>query len=232
MLNYIFIFILGAIIASFLNVVAISLPIKQNWWSRQSACPHCQTTLKPQQLIPIFSFIMQKGRCKSCQNTISVLYPLVEVIGGILFIIPSFLYPSQVLLPQQTWLFFSLLLIVSLTDFHYQLIPNKILIAFGIPLFLIRPNITVAIISFLFFYGTALFGKIYFKKDTIGGGDIKLYFVIGFVLPIQYLFLAIAISSVTALLYIHIFSKNKHAPLAFAPFIALGSIIAHLLAIS
>ena len=118
----------------------------------------------------------------------------------------------------------------SKTDLYYRLIPNKILIAFGIPLLLIRPNIATAIIGFLFFYGAALLGKVLFKKETIGGGDIKLYFVIGLVLPIQSLLLSITISSVAALTYILLFAKNnKHEPIPLASPIALGLIIAYIL---
>lgn len=227
--NVLFAFILGASVASFLHVIAKSMPIKQNWWSRRSSCPYCQTMLTPLQLLPIFSFLIQKGHCKSCHAPISTLYPLAEITGGLLFASSLIFLPSLNLYLFQTWLFFSLLLIVTLTDLYYQLIPNKILIAFGMPLFLIGPNIATAITGFLFFYGVALIGKILFKKDTLGGGDIKLYFAIGLVLSMRALFLAITISSATALLYVLIFSKNRHAPLPFAPFIALGSIIAHFL---
>jgi len=174
---------------------------------------------------------MQMGRCKSCDTKISPLYLLVEITGGLLFTSPL-IFPSN---PHigivQTWIFFSLLLTVTLTDLYYQLIPNKILIAFGIPLFLMRPNIATAITGFLFFYGAAFFGKILFKKDTIGGGDIKLYFVVGLVLTIQSLFLSIVISSATALIYLLIFAESKDKPIPFAPFIAIGAIIAYILSV-
>jgi len=225
----IFLFFLGSSVASFLNVVAKSVPINQNWWSRRSACPHCQKILTLLQLIPILSFLMQAGRCKSCGTKISPLYLLVEIAGGLLFTSPLIFLPNPHTGLVQTWIFFSLLLTITLTDLYYQLIPNKILIAFGIPLFLMRPNIATAIIGFLFFYGAAFFGKILLKKDTIGGGDIKLYFVIGLVLTIQSLFLSIMISSAAALAYILIFAKSKDKPIPFAPFIALGSIIAYIL---
>ena len=223
-------FILGSAIASFLNVVAKSFPINQNWWSRRSACPHCQITLTPLQLIPILSFLAQNGRCNSCHTKISPLYLLSEFAGGLLFTSPLIFLTNPYNYLIQTWIFFSLLLTVVLTDLYYQLIPNKILIAFGLPLLLIRPNIATAITGFLFFYGAALLGKILFKKETIGGGDIKLYLVIGLVLDMRSLFLSITISSIAALSYMLIFNKyNINQPIPFAPFIALGSIIAYIL---
>jgi len=220
-------FTLGTIAASFLNVVAKSVPIQQNWWSRRSACPHCQTTLTALQLIPVFSFLAQKGRCRTCQTKIPLLYLLAEILGGFLFIIPLIRHPYSPSSLIQAWIFLSLLLTVTLTDFYYRLIPNKILIAFGFLLLPLQPYIATAIIGFLFFYATAWFGKILFKKETLGGGDIKLYLVVGLALPIHSLFLSIAISSAIALVYAFIFARNK--PIPFAPFISLGSLIAYLM---
>ena len=225
---YILAFLFGSTVASFLNVVAKSLPINQNWWFRRSACPYCQTILKPIQLIPIISYLFQKGRCKSCLTKISPLYLLVEIAGGFLFALPLIFLPNSPAKLLQTWIFFSLLLTVTLTDLHHQLIPNKILIAFGITRLFTQPSIATAIISFLFFYGASLLGKLLFKKETIGGGDIKLYFVIGLVLPIQPLLTSITISSAIALIYILLFTKDKNQPIPFAPFIALGTIIAYM----
>jgi len=228
---YILIFILGTMIASFLNVVAQSVPIHQNWWFRKSACPHCKSILGPLQLIPILSFLIQKGRCHSCATNISFLYVYAEVAGGLLFVLPLIFLPNPPELLIPTWIFFSLLLTVTLTDLYYRVIPNKILIAFGIPLLFLYANVLTAIIGFLFFYGASLLGGLIFKKETIGGGDIKLYFVIGLVFQVQSLLLSITIASMVALVYILLFAKdNKREPIPFAPFIAIGAMIAYLLA--
>lgn len=224
---YLLVFMLGTSVASFLNVVAKSVPIHQNWWSRRSICPHCHTILTPFQLIPIFSFLIQKGHCKHCRSKIAPSYLFVEIVGGLLFTLPVIYHPiPSFIFLLHSWLFFSLLLTVTLTDLHYQLIPNKILIAFALPLFLTGGNLLTASIGFFFFYGVALFGKMLFNKETIGGGDIKLYFVIGLVLPFHPLFLSITISSAVALIYLLFSGKNKSLP--YAPFIALGSMVAYL----
>lgn len=225
MVIYVVLFFFGSTMASFLNVVAMSLPVGQNWWSRRSACPQCQTVLRPWQLIPIVSFLIQKGRCRKCRMSISPVYFVVEIVGGLLFILP-FIFPISIL---YSWLFFALLLTVSLTDFYFRLVPNKILIAFGIPLFLLQPRLTSAVLGFLFFYGAALLGKLLFKKETIGGGDIKLYFVVGLALSIQGLFLSITIASASALFFVLFFVKNKKQEIPFAPFIAFGSLFAYLI---
>lgn len=223
---YFIIFMLGASVASFLNVVAYSLPINANWITRRSACPHCNTNLHALQLIPILSYVFQKGRCHSCHTLISPSYPLIEISGGILFIIALKLQHDFSLLQLiHTWIFFSLLITITLTDLYYGLIPNKILIAFGLFLMLFNPNLISAMFGFLVLFISACIGKWLFKKASLGGGDIKLYFVIGLAIPLNTLLLSIVISSVLALLYLLLIAQNKRQALPFAPFITLGVII-------
>jgi len=223
---YLLTFFIGATVASFLNVIARSLPINQNWWSRRSACPNCQIILRSTQLIPLISYSVQNGRCRHCQQQIPHRYFWVELVGGLLFITPLLLPQPNLL---QAWLFIALLLTVTLTDLYYRLVPNKILIAFGVPLLLLQPEIVSAVTGFLFFLVTATFGKFLFKKETIGGGDIKLYFIIGLVLPIQPLLLSVVIASGLALIYVFIFCQNKKQEIPFVPFIAAGSLLSYLL---
>ena len=221
---YLLTFLLGASVASFLNVVAKSVPKNNNWWSRRSACPNCQAILRARHLIPVISYLWQSGQCQTCQTKIPISYLVVEVFGGLLVLTPL-LFPTPNLL--QAWLFLAMLLTVTLTDLYYRIIPNKILITFAIPLFLLQPQLAGALTGFLFFYGTALLGKFLFQKATIGGGDIKLYLVIGLVLPPQPLILSVVMASGIALFYVLVISKNKKQEIPFAPFIALGSLFAY-----
>lgn len=225
--TYFIIFILGASTASLLNVVAHDLPLRANWTTRRSACPHCHTKLTMTELIPILSYLFQKGRCRFCHTKISPLYPLIEITGGLLFIIPLIL-PSNFSLLQlaHTWIFFSLLITITLTDIYYGLIPNKILATFGIILLMIEPNIFSAVIGFSLFFISACIGKWLFKKATLGGGDVKCYFVIGLAVELNILLLSIIVSCVLALLYILLISKDRHTAVRFAPFISLGVLIA------
>ena len=223
---YFIVFILGSSTASFLNVVAHDLPKKANWTMRRSTCPHCHTKLHLSQLIPVFSYLHQKGHCHSCHAVISPLYLLTELTGGVLFSLPLLL-PNQVTLHQlvHTWIFFSLLITITLTDIYHGLIPNKILVTFGLLLFTIQPNILSAMIGFSLFFISACLGKWLFKKATLGGGDIKCYFVIGLAIELRILLLSIIVSCLLALLYIFFISKDRHAAVRFAPFISLGVII-------
>ena len=223
---YIITFILGACIASFLNVIAYDLPIGANWLTRSSACPHCHTAIPPTQLIPICSYLCQKGRCHNCDTKISPLYLLTELLGGFLFTLPLLL-PNDFSLLQlvHTWIFSSLLIIITLTDIYHGLIPNKILVTFGIVFLLMKPHIFSAVVGFSLFFIAAWFGKQLFKKETLGAGDIKCYFVIGLAVPLNVLLLSIILSCFLALLYLLLIVKDKHAPIPFAPFIALGVMV-------
>lgn len=227
MFLFVIIFILGASIASFLNVVAKALASHSTWHNRRSACPKCHTTLHPAQLMPVFSYIFLKGRCCHCKTKIPIIYFLVEIIGGSAFLISFSLNPVS---PQDiitSWIFLSMLLISALTDIYGLLIPNKMLLVFAPFLLINNPNIIGFIIAFLFFNSTFLLGKLIFKKETIGGGDIKLYMLIGLFLPTYYLFVAVLISSAAALLYLIITKKQNEIP--FAPFIAIGSCLAYII---
>ena len=220
--TYFTIFILGASTASLLGVVAHDLPLGDHRTTRRLACPHCHT----QHRAPILSYLLQKGRCRTCLAHLSSFYPWIEITGGLLFIMPLFLphdfSPLQLI---HTWTFFSLLITVTLTDLYYGLIPNQILISFGMAFLIMQPHLFSALIGFSLFLIAAHLGKWLFKKETLGGGDIKCYFVIGLAVELNILLFSILASCLMALLYVLIVSKDKQAPIRFAPFIALGVII-------
>jgi len=224
--TYFFSFLLGASVASFLNVVAYSVPIGANWAIRRSACVHCQAHLTARELIPIFSYLAQKGRCRSCSVNISLVYPLIELAGGLLFIIPLILL-DQIDGQQlaHTWLFFSLLITVTLTDLYYGLIPNKILAVFGALLFMVDPSIFAAVMGLALFLVAALLGRWLFGQETVGGGDVKCYFVIGLALDVRALLVSVVISCGLALGYVLFVAEDRREPVKFAPFIALGAIM-------
>src|SRR4030043_497211 len=89
---YIFFFILGTLVGSFLNVVVIRLKKNESILKTRSHCPYCKKKLKWFELIPIISFFIQKGRCRKCKKKISWQYPLVEFFTGLIFILSVFYY--------------------------------------------------------------------------------------------------------------------------------------------
>ena len=87
-----FTFIIGTFIGSFLNVISDRLYLKQDFVRGRSKCEECGHTLHAKNLIPVISFLLQKGKCSFCHNKISTLYPLSEIITGIIFLVAYYLY--------------------------------------------------------------------------------------------------------------------------------------------
>lgn len=140
------VFILGTIIGSFLNVVI--LRFRKESLNGSSHCPNCKKNLKWFELIPVFSFLFLKGKCRHCDNKISWQYPLVEIVSGILFLL-IFNFSTQggsALGGQFTlyffidlvflWTIFSLLLVIFVYDLYHKIIPNTFVYIFIILAFL------------------------------------------------------------------------------------------------
>ncbi|MGF7532385.1 A24 family peptidase [Bacillus mexicanus] len=228
-------FILGLIFGSFYYTAGCRIPSHISIITPRSACSFCRRTLTPTELIPILSFLFQKGKCKSCERRISLMYPAAELLtaclfaaAGIRFGLSSELFPALV--------FISLLIIVAVTDIHYMLIPNRILVFF-LPLLaaarLISPldswyaGLLGAAAGFL---SLAFIAAI--TRGGIGGGDIKLFAVIGFMLGVKVLAAAFFFSVLIGALYGAAAALTgrlaKRQPLPFAPAIAAGSTLAYL----
>jgi len=151
----------------------------------------------------------------------SLPYPFwSNLVGGTLFTIPILLQSE---LNIQSILLIALLITVTITDLYAQLIPNKFLILFAFPLLFINPNLIAPLMIFLLFYLSTSIATFLFKKDTLGGGDVKLYLVIALVLDVKPLLLSVLLASLLALIYILFLKKEKDAPIPFAPFIAIAT---------
>jgi leader peptidase (prepilin peptidase)/N-methyltransferase len=137
---YAFIFIFGLCVGSFLNVVINRLETSQSIFLTRSHCPQCKAILKWFDLIPVFSFLWLRGRCRYCGQKISWQYPLVELVTGILFVLVVYLespnlfvgFPQQAeasnLLVTGYWLLvICFLIIIFVYDLKYYLIPDKII---------------------------------------------------------------------------------------------------------
>lgn len=146
-MSYFFFFVFGLAIGSFINVVSLRYQPGQKLFDfkilgGRSHCPHCQKQLSWYELIPVLSFIFQKGRCRSCHQKISFQYPLVEILSGLIFVfIPLSLahnlhlttYNFFQLLAIGCWLLiFTLFLLLSIIDFRHYIIPDSINLSLGI----------------------------------------------------------------------------------------------------
>lgn len=227
-------FIYGLLFGSFFNVVGLRIPIKQSIVTPRSACPTCGHQLTPLELIPVFSYIVQGGKCRGCQSRISPIYPIMELLTGILFVTSfNVIGWSGELLVALTLV--SMFMIIVVSDIHYMLIPDKILLWFAGIFFLERTiwpltpwwdSLLGAATGFTLLLVIALV-----SKGGMGGGDIKLYALLGFVLGVKLVllsfFLSILFGAVLGGLAQLFRIVKKRQPIPFGPFIALGTLSAY-----
>ncbi|MEG2457811.1 MAG: prepilin peptidase [Bacilli bacterium] len=231
----IFIGIIGLLFGSFLCCMGYRIPNKISTISPGSFCPTCKKPLKWYMNIPLFSYIFLKGKCAYCKTKINIMYPLIELTTSILFIISylvfGFSYEFIISIVLS-----SMLCITLVTDFKYYYISDRVLIIsfivilivfyffLGIKGLLLR--ILYGIILFIIMYIFKLIGDKIFKRESLGGGDIKLMGVIGFILGLIPSVFVLFISSVLALIFSLIFLKlDKTKEIPFGPFILIASLI-------
>ncbi len=182
---YIFAFIFGATIGSFLNVVIYRYNSGTSFTCGRSMCFSCGKTLSWYELVPVVSFVLQRGRCIGCKSKISWQYPLVEIMTGLLFVA---VFWSQYSITETVYLLIlmSIFVVISVYDIRHKIIPDGFVYAF-IVLSLLQlvwmPNVQVldwmaGPILFLPFAGLWFFSK----GTWMGFGDAKLALGIGWFL--------------------------------------------------
>ncbi|MEA1891177.1 MAG: prepilin peptidase [Campylobacterota bacterium] len=124
-MEIIFAFILGAVIGSFINVVILRIPKGESVVFNSSHCPTCHNKLKPWHNIPIVSWIFLGGRCSYCSTKISIQYPIIEIISGLIFVVLANKY-SLALPTLLIALSFLMLLALSIIDFRYKMVPDSL----------------------------------------------------------------------------------------------------------
>lgn len=234
LLFYLYLFLFGLIFGSFFNVVGIRTAEKQSIVTPRSHCPNCEHVLGVTELIPVASYVLQKGRCKNCGHLISLKYPLFELVTACLFTIsPLVVGWSKELLVA--FLLISLVVIVSISDLHKMLIPNRVLLFFGIVIFVIR--LFMPLEPWWDAYVGALlgFGLLYLiavvSKGGMGGGDIKLFAVLGLFVGVKgillTLFLAAFLGMLFGLFLLLTRKFKRKQPMPFAPFIGLAALTSY-----
>lgn len=227
-------FLSGLILGSFFNVVGLSVPAKMTFTNRRSACPDCGRILTPFELIPVLSYLMQGGKCRGCRARITPLYPIVELMTGLLFAVaPLFLGWSTELIAA--WTLISLFMIIFVTDITYMLIPDKILLFFAVVFLFIRIFLPLdpwwdSLLGAAVGFGLLLLIAIV-SKGGMGGGDIKLFALLGFVLGTKLVLLSFLIATFYGAIWGVIgilsgFIKSKN-PIPFGPFIVFGTLTAY-----
>lgn len=228
-------FVLGTILGSFYNVVAYRLPKGESIIYPASHCPNCNHKLRPWELIPIFSYLLQRGKCSKCKQKISIFYPISEILCGLLFVFCylSFGISFDLIIALT---FTSLLIIVILSDYYYMIIEDSVLIIFSILLIIeiyfihgfnyLLDHLSSAVIAFLIMYLLKLAGDFIFKRESMGGGDIKLMAVFGLMIGWKMSIITIFLSAFIALpVSIFILKTNKNHEIPYGPFLSIAALI-------
>jgi len=249
-----FLFLLGLAIGSFLNVLIDRLPVGENVFMGRSHCDFCKKTLRWYELIPLFSWIIQGGRCRRCHKRLSIQYPLVELITGIGFIL--IYYPRWIpvftgmtggagttgnvnIVSFAYLLIFSSLLVIFVADLKYQIIPDSMVVVgiIGALIRLIGFIGQIRPIEFLPYFLSAVGGASFFlflwiltKGRGMGLGDVKLVFFLGLLLGfpgiIVALYAAFLTGAAVGVILILRGKKTLKGKVAFGPFLIIGTVFA------
>lgn len=218
----IFVFILGLLIGSFLNVCIYRIPKNKSIVFGRSHCTKCSIEIKNYDLVPVISFIVLGGKCRNCKSKISIKYPFVELLNATLYLfifvffkfsIEFFIYAALT----------SILIIISLIDYENKLIPNILLLLILI----------IGIFSFSFSYQLFWYERIIgffaaslpliiaaiISKGGMGGGDIKLMAVCGLILGWKLILISLFVGCILGTIYGFISRfKNGSFLKAYIPF--------------
>jgi len=239
MIIYLIILLIGLVFGSFLNVLIHRLPLSISLVNPVgSACPHCNNGIKWYENIPVFSYLALKGRCSNCSESISIIYPIVEIITALvtLTIYLNFLLNWELI--AIIALFYTLI-VLSFIDLKYRAVPDYLLIIAVVLAMVVGDIISVLIFTggllllelIITFYIQNIKAKITGNKEletqrALGEGDMPIAGVIGGLLGIQLGVSAIFLAALLALLpaIYNLFSK-KEIETAFIPFLSLGLFI-------
>ena len=239
-LEYALLFVLGAILGSFYNVVIYRLPRNFSIITPPSHCPHCKKKISWYDNIPIISYFLLRGRCRHCGASIPIRYPLVEAFSGFLAVLCKLKF-QEPYTAFVFFVFFSILLVASFIDWDTFLLPDSLTIGglvFGVLSSLFRRDFSIVESLAGALVGGGLFLTLYLyyvkvrKVEGLGFGDVKLMAFIGSVAGIWGVMYAVFLGSIFGLLYaLPIIIKNRTLQFAvpFGPFLSLGVFVGVLL---
>jgi len=229
--------ILGAFIGSFLNVCICRLPKGESIITPRSHCPQCETLIRFYDNIPLFSYLFLRGKCRSCRAPISIQYPIVEggtALGSLVLFLKFglswgyFIYFS----------FLSALIVITVIDLYHQIIPDVIslpgvgiglLASLVLPHLTFRNSLTGVLLGGGSLFLVATLYQWFFKREGMGGGDIKLLAMVGAFLGWKAVILTILFSSfigsVTGIIFIAIKGKDLKYAIPFGPFLSVGAVL-------
>lgn len=237
-------FIMGAVMGSFYHVVATRMSNDESIIYPASHCIKCNHKLKWYENIPIISYIILRGKCSNCHEKIPISYIIVEIVTGVLFAVcfHSFGFSMELVIAL---IFVSSLIIVIISDIEYMIILDEVLVFSTLSIIVIYviffvvnkgvvdgisevvlKHIYPGVGAFVTMYAIKIMGDKMFKKESLGGGDIKLMFLFGLVLgypmSVCTIFLATFIAFPVALFLLFTDRENI---IPFGPFLSMAAIL-------
>ena len=228
-------FIIGLVFGSFFCCVGLRLSTNKKFINDRSVCDNCRQVLSWYDLIPLVSYISLKGRCRYCHKKVSLLNPFIELVTGILFALSYYSFGFSVDLVLALSII-ALTMIIFASDLTYMIIPDEVIIFFSIVIIILEfflegiTGVGLSLLSglslFFFMYCLMKLGNALFKKESLGGGDVKLFFVLGLVIDPFLGLVTIFLASLIALpVSLYLLYKNKEHMIPFGPFILIAFLI-------
>jgi leader peptidase (prepilin peptidase)/N-methyltransferase len=239
--------LLGLVFGSFFSVVIWRAPLHKSISSPPSHCPRCRKPIRPYDNIPVLSWLLLRGQCRDCGKRISVLYPLIEALTGLLFV-AAFARFGFSLLTIKAIVFISLLIITAFIDLDHQIIPFGFSVT-GLVLGLLGgvvappPHIVRAITAAAVGAGFILFAMLLWRyvlaglfrrfgvdqKEGMGFGDLPYAAMIGAFVGLKGLIVALAAAVVSGVIIgfiARLAGRNERGqPIPFGPFLAIGALV-------
>jgi len=229
--------IFGATVGSFCNVCIYRIPRRESIVSPPSHCPRCHQPVRWHDNVPILGYTLLKGRCRDCGERISARYPVVEGVVALLWMGFWWFNDGQIWPFLADVAFITTLVICVGIDLEHRLLPDRLtlpLLALGLLISIVPEDLspleslTGALAGGGIMFGIALLGDAVYKRETMGGGDIKLAAAIGAFTGWQVLIVALFASFVLGatggVIYLATGGRDKTVP--FGPFLAAGALIA------
>jgi len=221
----------GLTVGSFLNVVIYRVPLGMSLAKPASHCPKCNTPIRWYDNIPVLSYLLLKGKCRTCKTPISFRYTAVEITNALLWLFSVYRFlPSGILAVCLSAITVSLLLCVFFIDWENKIIPDRFQIMLGVLAVIYTVydldawlwHVLGGVIGFSIMWLIGFAGEKIAKREALGGGDIKLCGVMGLLLGLQNFWLAMLFASVSACVILLFTRKKAEREIPFAPFLTTG----------
>lgn len=227
--------LVGLMFGSFLNVCTLRWPSEESVVSPPSRCPGCGTRIRWHDNIPVLSYLLLGGKCRSCEAKISVQYPIIELATGLIWA-GSFLQHGFSVEGARGAVFLTLLLGIAVTDARFYIIPDQFSLGGGILGLALAPlaggltlteSLLGVVVGFGVLWGVARIGRWLFKKEAMGGGDLKMMGMVGAFLGVPGVLLTLFLGAFLGTLVFGPISWKTGKLVPFGIFLAVGASVSY-----